>query len=398
MEALGARLAALLRAGDLVLLTGPLGAGKTTLTRGIGAGLGVRGPVQSPTFVLARTHPTSSADRRSCTSTPTGSAAPAELDDLDLDFDRSVVVVEWGAGMLDGVGDSWLEVDIERRPARCAGRRRRRMPRTPSSSAPTSRACSTVRGYGPRWARSPLRGRASRLDPMLLAIDTSTGTAVAVVDRDGGVLAETGTDDTMRHAEVVGGFIRDALAAAGRPPARPLGRRRRHGPGPFTGLRVGIAAAHAFALGIGRPVRARSSSHDAVAWAWYRAGGTGRLQVVTDARRREFAVSDYDGLDDDGLPIRVGGPALRAARRGARRRRGTRLDAQLVPAAAVGMLAELAFAAGPAAARRRRAALPPRARRDAGGRQAGAAMSVLHAPRQASTTSTRSCDSSARRS
>ena len=57
MEAFGRRLAARLRAGDLVLLTGPLGAGKTTLTRGIGAGLGVRGPVQSPTFVLARTHP-----------------------------------------------------------------------------------------------------------------------------------------------------------------------------------------------------------------------------------------------------------------------------------------------------------------------------------------------------
>src|SRR6187551_1138465 len=119
---------------------------------------------------------------------------------------------------------------------------------------------------------------------MLLAIDTSTGTSVAVVDRDGGILAEAGTDDTMRHAEVVGGFIRDALAAAGVRPHDLSGVAGGMGPGPFTGLRVGIAAAHAFALGIGRPF-VPVASHDAVAWDWYRAGGSGRLQVVTDARR-----------------------------------------------------------------------------------------------------------------
>ncbi|TWX38932.1 tRNA (adenosine(37)-N6)-threonylcarbamoyltransferase complex ATPase subunit type 1 TsaE [Frigoribacterium sp. ACAM 257] len=112
-EALGRRLAGLLRAGDLLVLTGPLGAGKTTLTRGLGAGLNVRGQVASPTFVLARTH-------------PTGSGVPLvhvdayrlggadELDDLDLDYEGSVVVVEWGAGLLDGVAESWLDVVIER--------------------------------------------------------------------------------------------------------------------------------------------------------------------------------------------------------------------------------------------------------------------------------------------
>jgi tRNA threonylcarbamoyl adenosine modification protein YeaZ len=184
---------------------------------------------------------------------------------------------------------------------------------------------------------------------MLLAIDTSTGTSVAVVDRDGAsdelrCLAETGTDDTMRHAEVVGDLIRDALDAAGVRPAELSGVAGGMGPGPFTGLRVGIAAAHAFALGIARPF-VPVVSHDAIAWAWYRAGGTGALQVVTDARRREFAVSDYDGLDDDLLPVRSSGPGL-VSREEVPAARGIRIDAARVPAGAVGMLAELAFAAG----------------------------------------------------
>ena len=113
MEELGARLATHLEAGDLVALNGELGAGKTTLVRGIGAALGVRGAVTSPTFVLARTHPRKAgaplvhvdAYRLS---------SPAELDDLDLDFEGSIVIVEWAAGMLDGITDSWLEVGIQR--------------------------------------------------------------------------------------------------------------------------------------------------------------------------------------------------------------------------------------------------------------------------------------------
>lgn len=178
---------------------------------------------------------------------------------------------------------------------------------------------------------------------MLLAIDTSTGTSVAVVDRDGGVLAEVASDDPMRHAEAIGIQIRDALAAAGVAPGDLSGVAAGMGPGPFTGLRVGIAAAHAFALGIGRPVVA-VVSHDAVAWAWYRDGGAGPLQVVTDARRRESAVSDYDGLDADGLPVRVAGPRL-TPRDAVPDAPGTRLDATVVPAGGVGMVAELAYAA-----------------------------------------------------
>jgi tRNA threonylcarbamoyladenosine biosynthesis protein TsaE len=113
MEALGATLAPLLRAGDLVLLNGELGAGKTTLARGLGAALGARGAVTSPTFVLAREHPTESGvplvhvDAYRL-------ATGRELDDLDLDFSHAIVVVEWGAGKLEGVSDSWLAIDIVR--------------------------------------------------------------------------------------------------------------------------------------------------------------------------------------------------------------------------------------------------------------------------------------------
>jgi tRNA threonylcarbamoyladenosine biosynthesis protein TsaE len=113
MNALGALLASRLQAGDLVALNGELGAGKTTLTRGLGEALGVRGAVTSPTFVLARTHPrTDGAPLVHVDAYRLSSAV--ELDDLDIDFERSIVVVEWGAGLLDGISDNWLEIDIVR--------------------------------------------------------------------------------------------------------------------------------------------------------------------------------------------------------------------------------------------------------------------------------------------
>jgi tRNA threonylcarbamoyladenosine biosynthesis protein TsaE len=113
MERFGEELGRMLRPGDLVVLTGPLGAGKTTLTRGIAAGLGVRGPVQSPTFVLARTHPSLIGGAPLVHVDAYRLGSPVELDDLDIDLDRSVVIVEWGRGMVDGLVDSWWEIELE---------------------------------------------------------------------------------------------------------------------------------------------------------------------------------------------------------------------------------------------------------------------------------------------
>jgi len=114
MRALGKRLAGLLRAGDLVILSGSLGAGKTTLVQGIGEGLGVRGPVTSPTFVIARIHPSLSGGPDLVHADAYRLASPAEVDDLDLDeaMDSSVTVVEWGGGLAEGLADDRLEVTI----------------------------------------------------------------------------------------------------------------------------------------------------------------------------------------------------------------------------------------------------------------------------------------------
>src|SRR3984893_2683416 len=113
---LGRPLAALLRAGDLVILAGPLGAGKTTLVQGIGAGLGVRGPVTSPTFVLARVHPAVAGSGPALVHADAyrlGSIG--EVDDLDLDTDAAsaVTVVEWGSGLAEGLAEDRLEISIE---------------------------------------------------------------------------------------------------------------------------------------------------------------------------------------------------------------------------------------------------------------------------------------------
>lgn len=113
MHELGVRLGRGFSAGDLVILTGPLGAGKTTLSRGIGEGLGVRGPVTSPTFVLARTHPSLVGGAPLVHVDAYRLADAAELDDLDLDFEGSVVIAEWGAGLVEERG-SWIEIMIER--------------------------------------------------------------------------------------------------------------------------------------------------------------------------------------------------------------------------------------------------------------------------------------------
>ncbi|WP_030681748.1 tRNA (adenosine(37)-N6)-threonylcarbamoyltransferase complex ATPase subunit type 1 TsaE [Streptomyces sp. NRRL B-1347] len=143
MGELGRRLAKVLRPGDLVMLTGELGAGKTTLTRGLGEGLGVRGAVTSPTFVIARVHP------------PLGDG-PAlvhvdayrlgggldEMEDLDLDVSLpdSVVVVEWGDGKVEDLSDDRLHLLIHRAVGDTADEGRE----------------VTVRGIGARWQDADL--------------------------------------------------------------------------------------------------------------------------------------------------------------------------------------------------------------------------------------------------
>ena len=116
MHRLGERLAALLRAGDLVLLTGDLGAGKTTLTQGLGAGLRVRGDVTSPTFVIAREHPSTVGGPALVHVDAYRLGGIDELDDLDLDtsLEQAVTVVEWGEGLAEGLSESRLEVQIVR--------------------------------------------------------------------------------------------------------------------------------------------------------------------------------------------------------------------------------------------------------------------------------------------
>mgnify|MGYP006174383843 FL=1 len=147
MHELGLRLARLLAAGDLVVLTGPLGAGKTTLTRGVGEGLTAIGNVSSPTFVIARTHKRKDGGPVLVHVDAYRLGGPLELDDLDIDYENSIVLVEWGKGMTDDLVESWLEIVIER--ARAIEHA------ADESDADDPRKVSII-GYGPRWANVTL--------------------------------------------------------------------------------------------------------------------------------------------------------------------------------------------------------------------------------------------------
>ena len=114
MQQLGRDLAQRLRAGDLVIVSGGLGAGKTTLTQGIADGLGVRGPVTSPTFVIARVHPSLVGGPALVHVDAYRLGDAFEVDDLDLDasLEESVTVVEWGEGLVERLADDRLDVRI----------------------------------------------------------------------------------------------------------------------------------------------------------------------------------------------------------------------------------------------------------------------------------------------
>jgi len=133
-RALGARIGGLLRAGDLVVLTGGLGAGKTTLTQGLGEALGVRGPITSPTFVIARVHPSLVGGPPLVHVDAYRLGGALELDALDLDasVEDGVTVVEWGQGLAEDLSENRLEVVLDVDPA-------------------TEVRTVTVTGLGGRW-------------------------------------------------------------------------------------------------------------------------------------------------------------------------------------------------------------------------------------------------------
>lgn len=138
MRTYGTRLATRLRPGDFLVLSGPLGAGKTTLVQGIAEGLKVRGPITSPTFVIARVHPSLRQGPPLVHVDAYRLGGDLEVDDLDLDasLEESVTVVEWGEGLVEGLSEDRLEIHIDRE----AGGDARTV---------------TLRGIGPRWADTP---------------------------------------------------------------------------------------------------------------------------------------------------------------------------------------------------------------------------------------------------
>lgn len=156
-RALGARLAALLRAGDLVMLSGALGAGKTTLAQGIGSAMQVRGRVSSPTFIIARVHPALGEGPDLVHVDAYRLTSLEEVDALDLDTSlaRSVTLVEWGEDKVEALSANRLEVRVARPHGALAdGEGAEPLGSTTVSleDVDDSRRTVTVTAVGPRWA------------------------------------------------------------------------------------------------------------------------------------------------------------------------------------------------------------------------------------------------------
>lgn len=176
---------------------------------------------------------------------------------------------------------------------------------------------------------------------MILAVDTSLGTAVAVIDANGATVAEASAADPLGHAEVIG----EKLAAVVRPEITHVVAGM--GPGPFTGLRIGISTARAFALGRGIPVFP-VPSHFALALSEIESDATaGRFAIVTDARRREVAITVFDGLDDENLPQVVADTVLVLRAEAEAHLGGTRaVEASTLSAVSLAKVGQRALAAG----------------------------------------------------
>jgi tRNA threonylcarbamoyladenosine biosynthesis protein TsaE len=152
MREIGLRLAGLLEPGDLIVLAGPLGAGKTTLVQGIGEGLGIRGPVTSPTFVISRVHPSLHGGPDLVHADAYRLGSKLEVDDLDLDadLDHSVTVVEWGEGLVEDLAASHLLVTIAwATPETEAG-----LGEIPAGGIADEPRVVTLTGHGSRWAEA----------------------------------------------------------------------------------------------------------------------------------------------------------------------------------------------------------------------------------------------------
>ena len=231
MRELGRRLASVLTAGDLVILSGGLGAGKTTLTQGIGDGLGVRGPITSPTFVIARVHPPLAASAAG--GNGAAGRGPAlvhadayrlgsvlELDDLDLDTDTasSVTVVEWGEGLAEGLSADRLEITIA--PVAALGRDVRGGARTAATATRTGRWDGTAPTGRARcgYPRSASAGKASSCPSSVSLIVYSS--ALYSSDRLQPPLRLVSRSPTPHR--------RHAVTQHGSFPGRPRGRRARH--------------------------------------------------------------------------------------------------------------------------------------------------------------------------
>ncbi len=161
MRSLGVQLARLLRRGDLIVLGGPLGAGKTTLVQGIAEGLGVRGPVTSPTFVIARVHPSLHGGPGLVHADAYRLGSRLEVDDLDLDAELQdcVTVVEGGEGLVEDLAPDWLRITIGRPaggdggPGEGGGAAPGAEPATAAPGAELGDELRQVlvAGYGARW-------------------------------------------------------------------------------------------------------------------------------------------------------------------------------------------------------------------------------------------------------
>lgn len=156
MSDLGRRLGRVVRGGDLLVLSGDLGAGKTTLVQGLGEGLGVRGPITSPTFVIARVHPSLVGGPALVHVDAYRLQGALELDDLDLDADAgaSVVVVEWGRGLVEQLAGDRLEVDLHRDdgPGSLVTDPLAGGPVPSDTGEVDEHRTAVVRGVGQRWA------------------------------------------------------------------------------------------------------------------------------------------------------------------------------------------------------------------------------------------------------